>query len=73
MRSMMFIVVVVAAIIVLVLYLQRMQHVPADVRSTLGDSVKTMQQVGDAVRAKVESDMEKAQKRLDEAVKQSGQ
>ncbi len=64
----MFIVIVVAAIIVVTLYLQRMNRVPADVQETLGDSVTTMQQVPQAVRDKVEADMKKAQKRLDDAM-----
>ena len=68
MRNLMFLVFLVAAIIVTVLYLKRANTVPVDVRSTLGDSVKTMQQVPDAVRAKVQSDMDNAQKRLDDAV-----
>ena len=68
MRNLMFIVVVVAAIIVIVLYLQRMNRVPTEVQKTLGDSVTTMQQVPQAVRDKVQADMDKAQKRLDDAM-----
>jgi hypothetical protein len=68
MRNLMFLVLLVAAIIVSVLYLKRMNTVPVDVQRTLGDSVTTMQQVPQAVRDKVGADMEKAQKRLDEAM-----
>jgi hypothetical protein len=67
MRNLMFLVLLVAAIIVSVLYLKRMNTGPVDVQRTLGDSVTTMQQVPQAVRDKVTADMEKAQKRLDEA------
>ena len=69
-RNMAFIVVVIAAIIVLALYLKRLNTVPADVRETLGDSVQTMQQIPAAVRQRVQGDYDRAQKRLDEALKE---
>lgn len=68
MRSFMFIAVVVAAIIVLVLSMKRSTTVPADVKNTLGDSVQTMQQIPDAVRAQVTRDMETAAQRQKEAL-----
>jgi len=67
MRNLTFIVVVLAAIITIVLYLQRMNKVPADVQKTLGDSVQTMQQIPDAVRRRVANDYEKSRKRTEDA------
>jgi hypothetical protein len=73
MRNLAFVVVIVAAVIFMVLFLQRMKHVPTDVRATLGDSIKTMQEVPDAVRAKVGQDLQTGQGRIDSAMKESNQ
>jgi cell shape-determining protein MreC len=71
MRGLMFLVVMVAAIVVIILYLQRVTRVPGEVRTTLGDSVRTMQQIGGAVKDRVDRDLQGEAKQYEDAMKEA--
>ena len=73
MRSIVYLVVLVAGMVVVILYLQHITRVPDEIRATLGDSVKTTQQIGGTIRARVGRDLEAQEKQINDAIKETEQ
>ena len=73
MRNVMFIVFLIAALIVAFLYISKINKVPNEIREVLtteqGEKIDRITQVPDAVRKKVDEAQKKAQKRMDDAMK----
>ena len=68
MRQVVYLIVLIAGMLVAFLYLKDITRVPDEVRSALGDSVKTRQQIGGTIRQRVGGDLEAHEKQIKEAV-----